>query len=286
MKKTIRAVLVPERNIFNQHIKYNYMCDYVCAVMPVKFNFGVMKDYRDTLAALYDGDAEVAVLGSFLMAHGIIKHGFIPLVRPVWESGESTYKSVIFARKDSGLTRDLSTWKGRSFTFANKHTSAGYFYPLYLLKKNGVGMEPEKFFSVMKIAGSHDAAIWMVSNGFAEIGAAKNTVFEETMKKNPDLGNIIDVLYVGGKFPDATFAVSPAMEPELREQLRDTLLNMDKTPGGLKALKKFGARKFIPCELKDYDTVLDVVAAAGFDISTIDVVDHSPKKQDTEGGRP
>lgn len=284
--RNIRAVLVPERNIFNQYIKYNYMSDYISAHMPVKFHFKVMKDYRDTLDALYDGDAEVAVFGSFLMAHGIIKHGFIPLVRPVWKSGDSYYGSVIFTRAGSGVTGDLSTWKGRSFAFANKHTSAGFFYPMYLLKTKGSVKTPEKFFSNMMIAGSHDAAVWMVSNGFADIGAAKNTVFDETMRKNPELEGVIKVLYTGGRFPDATFAVPPEMDPDLRQQLRETLLEMNESPRGREVLEKFGARKFIPSEVKDYNTVLDTVAGAGFDIRTIKVVKHSLRKQDTKGKGP
>ncbi len=278
VKKNIQVVLVPERNIFNQQSKYMTMCDYICSILPVKLEFHVLKDYEDVMEALENGEAEAGVLGSFLMVHGMTRHGFIPLVRPVWKSGESNYHSVIFTKVGSKVTKDIKTWEGRSFAFANRHTSAGFFFPLYIMRSEGIKKEPWDFFSEMMRTGSHDAALWTVSNGLADIGAAKNTVFQETMRKNPELNEIIEILYAGGKFPDATFAVTAGMDPAIREALKQTLLEMHNSPEGRKVLDKFGAKKFIPSPPEDYNGVLEVVEKAGFDIDKISIVDHLNRK--------
>lgn len=284
--KTIEVVLVPERNIFNQQNKYMIMCDYVCSILPVNIEFHVLGDYEEVMGVLEEGGADAGVLGSFLMAHGLISHNFLPLVRPIWDSGESTYQSVIFTRADSPVTKDVKTWENRSFAFANRHTSAGFFYPIYLLRSRGIKEDPWSFFSEMKRTGSHDAALWMVSNGLADIGAAKDTVFRETIRKNPGLNDIVRVLYVGGKFPDATFTVTSRMDPALRESLKQTLLEMHNSPEGRRVLKRFGARKFIASPAGDYDTVVEVVKKAGFDIEKIKVVDHLERKLKRKGGQP
>jgi len=270
----LRVVLVPERNIFNQQAKYMNVCDFVCSVIDVTLNFRVLKNYGEVMSALEGGEAEIGVLGSFLMLHGITNHDFVPIARPVWNSGESTYSSVIFSRVGSGVTKDVRTWRGKSLVYANRHTSAGYYYPLYVLKIKGVKTKPEKYFSVMNESGSHDAALWMVSNGLADVGAAKNTVFFETMEKNPELEDMIEILYVGGKFPDATFAVTSKVGSFVRNSLQRALLDMHNHPEGRRALDKFGAKKFIPSDIKDYDTVMVVVDGAGFDIEKIIVADH------------
>ncbi len=271
----LRVVLVPERNIFNQQAKYMNVCDFVCSVIDVTLDFGVLKNYGEVMYALESGEAEIGVLGSFLMLHGIANHDFVPIARPVWNSGESTYSSVVFSKVGSGVTKDVRTWMGKSFVYANRHTSAGYYYPLYLLKMNGVGTKPEKFFSAMNEAGSHDAALWMVSNGLADVGAAKNTVFFETMNKNPELKDMIEILYEGGKFPDATFAVTSKVGSLVRNSLQQALLDMNTHPEGRKALDKFGAKKFIRSDIADYENVKIVVDGAGFDIEKVSVTDHS-----------
>ncbi len=284
--KKIKVVLVPERNIFNQQNKYMIMRDYISSILPVNIEFNVLKDYEEVMEVLEIGEADAGVLGSFLMVHGMVNHDLIPLARPVWNSGESVYRSVIFARVNSPVTKDIKTWEGRSFAFANRHTSAGFFYPLYLMRANGIKKDPWDFFSEMKQAGSHDAALWMVSNNLADIGAAKDTIFRETMRKNPELEDLIKVLYTGGKFPDATFAVISSMDPALRESLKQALLGMHNSPEGRKVLDKFGARKFIPSPREDYNAVLDVVAKAGFDINKITVVDHLGRKLKRKGKLP
>ena len=96
----LRVVLVPERNIFNQQAKYMNMCDFVCSVNDVTLDFGVLKNYGEVMHALESGEAEIGVLGSFLMLHGIARHDIVPIARPIWNSGEPTYSSVIFQEWD------------------------------------------------------------------------------------------------------------------------------------------------------------------------------------------
>jgi len=285
-EKKIKVVLVPERNIFNQQSKYLTMRDYISSILPVNIEFHVLKDYEEVMEVLEIGEADAGVLGSFLMVHGMVNHDLIPLARPVWNSGESVYQSVIFTRVGSTVTKDIKTWEGRSFAFANRHTSAGFYYPLYLMRANGIKKDPWDFFSEMKEAGSHDAALWMVSNNLADIGAAKDTIFRETIRKNPELEDLIKVLYTGGKFPDATFAVTSSMDPALRESLKQALLGMHNSPEGIEVLDEFGAKKFIPSPQDDYSTVIDIVEKAGFDINKISVVDHLGRKLKRKGKRP
>jgi len=171
------------------------------------------------------------------------------------------------------VTRDIATWKGRSFVFVGPHTSGGYFFPLSLLRSNGV-KEPGEFFSNIRFAGSHDAAVWMVANGIAEIGAAKNTVFKEFIKRKPELGEKIEILYTGGHFPDSTLVVSAETPRKIRESLRAVFLRMDSHQEGQEVLKMFGALKFMKTSPDEYDGVRQVVKESGYEISNIRVLDN------------
>ncbi|UCF88947.1 MAG: phosphate/phosphite/phosphonate ABC transporter substrate-binding protein [bacterium] len=271
-KETFRIVLVPERNIFEQQRKYRKLCDYTCTLLPLDITFDVLKGYEEVLLALKEGKANGAFMGSFVAAYGIDNYGFVPLVRPVWPSGESHYSSYIFKRSDLPLTRDIANWKGRSFVFSGPHTSAGYYFPLSLLRSNGVA-EPGEFFSSVQFAGSHDAALWMVANDMADLGAAKSTIYLEFTKRNPELGEKVEVLYSGGRYPDATLVVLPSIPREVRESLRSVFLTMDTNPEGRETLRMFGALKFINTQPGDFDGVRQVVEGSGMKIDQIRLLD-------------
>ena len=273
--RTLRFILVPERNIFRQEEKYRKLCDYLCShLSPVKVLFEVAKSYEEVMSQMEDGRAQGGVLGSFLAVHGMEKHGFVPLVRPVWLSGDSYYRSYVFKKTGSGLTRDISTWKGKSIAMANRSTSAGFFFPMALVKTGGID-DPEAFFSKLFFTGSHDASIWMVAKGLADLGAAKNTVFDETMKIKPELGGQVEILYSGGHFPDDTVTVIREVPSALREKIIEVFLHMDATAEGREVLKRFGARRFIPSPPADYADVIKIVKAGGFDLQKLKVVEHA-----------
>ncbi len=272
-RKTFRIVLVPERNIFEQQRKYQNLCDYTCELLPLDVRFDVLKGYKEVLSAMKEGRADGAFMGSFVAAYGIDNYGLIPLVRPVWPSGESHYRSYIFKRSGLPVTRDIATWKGRSFVFVNPSTSAGYFFPLSLLRNNGV-KEPGEFFSRIQFAGSHDAAVWMVANDIVDIGAAKNTVFKEFIKRKPELGEKVEILYAEGHYPDSTLVVRADLPKEMRETIRMVFLRMDSQPEGQEVLKMFGAMKFVKTSPDEYGEVRQVVRESGYKMSTMKLLDN------------
>ncbi len=272
VKKSFRIVLVPERNIFEQQRKYQNLCDYACEQLPLNITFEVLQGYKEVLLAVKEGKADGAFMGSFVAAYGIDNYGLIPLVRPVWPSGESHYSSFIFKRSGLPVTRDIATWKGRSFVFVGPHTSAGYFFPLSLLRSYGV-VEPGEFFSRIQFAGSHDAAVWMVANDIVDIGVAKNTVFKELIKRKPELGERVEILYTGGHYPDSTLVVRADMAVEIRESMRTVFLRMDSQSEGLEVLKMFGALKFMNTSSGEYDEVRQVVKGSGYEMRTMKLLD-------------
>lgn len=272
-ERTLRIVLVPERNIFAQERKYRNMCDFLCAELPGNVSFEVLKSYRDVMRQMESGQAQAGFLGSFIGLHGIVMHGFIPLVRPQWPDGESTYSGVVFTTAASEVTGDVATWQGKTIAMVSRHTSAGFFYPMALVRNAGY-KEPEKFFRRQLFAGSHDGAVWMVAKGLADLGAAKNTIFDETLNRKPELKDQIKILSSGGAFPDSTLMVRPDVPETMRKALKNTLLGLSSSERGKRVLEKFGAQRFVEADVTDFDSVMTLVKQAGYDINDINVIDH------------
>ena len=89
---------------------------------------------------------------------------------------------MIFVRKDSGID-DAADMAGKRFAFVDKATTAGYLLPLNYFKDKGIENYRE-YFSETYFTGTHEDAIYDVLNRRADIGAAKNTVFDRLALKD------------------------------------------------------------------------------------------------------
>ena len=132
----------------------------------------------------------------------------------------------------SGITADPKTWKGKRVALVNKVTTAGYLYPLSLLRHSGYQGDPERYFKQMTFTGSHDAAILAVFNGEADFGACKNTVFEEYMPAAPrDPARRSPCSTSPPQVPSNGLGVRPDLDPRAQAKLREALLGMHATRG-------------------------------------------------------
>ena len=107
----------------------------------------------------------------------------------------------------------------------------------------------------------------------ADIGAAKNTVFEGFTKRKPELRDKLEILYTGGYFPDSTLVVSADLPLEVRESIREVFLRMDSQQLGKEVLKMFGAKKFVRTTSDEYADVRQVVTGSGYNIKTLVILE-------------
>ena len=106
-------------------------------------------------------------------------------------------------------------------------------------------------------------------NRNADVGVAKNTVYDALKKENPRIDAELKILATSPEFPSHGFFMREALPAEVREKVRKALLAMHEDPAGQLALEKFGAVKFIPMNThEDYRAVFDTVRRAGIDLKT------------------
>jgi phosphonate transport system substrate-binding protein len=263
----ITIALLPERNIFAQKKHYRYLEDYLAAAIGRPVAFKLLDSYQAIFAEILLHRVDGAFFGSMNGAIAQIRGGVEMLVRPVDLNGVSTYAGYIFARRDSGITKNPATWKGKSVAFVNKVTTAGYLFPLALLRHAGHTGAPERYFKKIDFAGSHDAAIHAVLSGATDIGACKNTIYEEYAKLHPEVQRTLVVLAVSAEVPSDGFGVHPDLDPEVKRRLREALLAMDSREDGRDVLRQFQAQRFIATTLKDYEPVFTMARQAGIDLT-------------------
>lgn len=265
--REITIALLPERNVFEQKKRYQPLERYLADAIGSPVTFKLLDNYQAIFAEVLDHRVDGAFFGSMNGAIVQIKGGVEMLARPVELSGVSTYTGYIFTRIDSGITKNPATWKGKSVAFVNKVTTAGFLYPLAVLRLAGYTGEPEKYFKKISFSGSHDAAILAVFNGEADLGACKNTIFDEYIRLHPEVRRSIAVLAISAEVPSNGLGVHPGLDPEVKRRLREALLSMNSSADGQRVLRQFQARRFVATALKDYEPVFTMARQAGIDLS-------------------
>ncbi len=263
-EKTLRFVLVPEKNIFEQRRRYKYITDYLSEKMDMNFIVEIMANYGDISEAFIEGKADAGFFGSFSYVLTHSKAGIEPLVRPVWPDNNSTYRGYVFVRKDSNI-KTVKDMKNKSLVLVDKATTAGYIFQLFYFKYYGIN-NIEDYFSRISFANSHDAAAWAVYAGEADIGGAKNHIFNGLMEEYPDFKEQMMVLFESPEVPSNGLAVRKDLNPAIKLRIKTLLLSLHESPEGQETLKNFGAIKFIGTSNDDYAVVYNMVKQLGIDL--------------------
>lgn len=255
-RTVMRIGVVPAVSVIKTIERYQPLMSYLSKKLNMKAQIVPLKDYGSIIEQMKSGDLEAGIHGSF-SAYVVQKRiEAIPIARPE-KDGVSTYEGYIFTRRDSGI-KSIADLKGKSFVYVSTKTSAGYLYPVYLLKASGY--DPKTFFGRSSFVDRQDLAVLAVLNGDAQAGAAKNTTYNELAKENPRINKEMIILTTSSvKFPEQAFVVQKSLDPSLAGKLKRVLLDMDKNPEGKEVLNKLKADRYIESPPSDW-TEIDKMA--------------------------
>lgn len=257
--------LLPEMNVFKQRKRFQPLVEHLSRETGVKVRLTLLSRYGNIVQRLSEEKVDAAFLGSFTGALAISQLKVEPLARPVNMDGTSTYHGYIFVRADSGIT-NAATMKGKTLALVERATTAGYVFPLAWLKHNGVA-DVEAHFAEHFFTGSHDAAVEAVLDGKADVGAAKNTIYEHVFRDHPDTTNALRIVASSPRVPSNGLCVSPGFPEKLKRDIRKALLGLHLTDEGRSVLSVLKAKRFVPTSRDDYAPVVEMAKEAGIDLS-------------------
>lgn len=260
---TIKIGIIPEQDVRKMAERYQPLAEY----LTKKLNFRVILVYLDNYGEVCDKfiykQLDAAFFGSFSYALTHVKAGVEPIARPDYH-GVSTYRGFIIVKEGSNI-RNAADMKGKRLALVHQATYAGYLYPLFYFKEQGI-KNPEEYFSKILFAESHDKAISEVLRGEADVACPKDLVYQRIVNDNPDLGRKLVILSVSEPVPSNTLCVRKDLEPALKNKLKDALLNLDNDEEARPALEALGADKFIETKDSDYQHLYSTIDALGIDL--------------------
>ena len=209
------------------------------------------RTYLEVNDLVEKGEVDLAFVCTSAYVEGHDEFGMELLVAPQVD-GESVYYSVLIVPADSD-TEDMADLKGKVFAFTDPISLSGRMYPTYLVQE--LGYTPEDFFSRTFFTYSHDDAVHAVANKLADGAAVDSLVYAFAVSRDPSLAEKTRVIHQSPPFGIPPVVVSPALRPQLKEELQNILLDMNQDPDGRAALAAIGVEKFVLLDDSAYNDV-------------------------------
>lgn len=256
--------LIPEQNIFKQFEHYLPLAEYVEKRTGIKIELTILSRYGDIIDRFTQRGMEGAFFGDLTGALAIRKLSVKPLVKPIRVDGSTSVHGYIIVRKDSGIN-SVADMKGKVIAFVDRATVTGYLFPVVYLRENGV-KDIKTFFTEHYFTGSHDAAVYAVLDGRADIGCVKDSIFKNMIKNDPSIKDELKIIATSPAMPESTLCVKDDLPENIIKILKETLLNMNRDEEGIKILKRMGLQRFSEAKEDDFKPVFMMLKSAGYDI--------------------
>jgi phosphonate transport system substrate-binding protein len=169
------------------------------------------------------------------------------------------YKSMIIVKADSPI-KTLKDLKGKKIVWQDVTSAAGYVYPAYMLKKEG--LDPDKDITGITVKG-HDKAVLAVLNGEVDAAAIFQDARTLVMKDYPDVFTQTRALGFSEKIPNDTISVRPDMDVDWKKKIQQAFIDIGKDPEGQKIISDVYSHKgYVVSE----DTTFDIVRTVSKEI--------------------
>lgn len=151
--------------------------------------------------------------------------------------------------------------EGTAVSFVEQTSSSGYIFPATIFLTQGIN--PEEDIDAV-FAGSHDASVIAVCEGQAEVGVSFDDARIDAVT-DCDVANEVVVFAYGPEIPNDGVAVSGDLPEELREQIKQALLDYAETDEGAEVLESiYNITAFTEPNLDSLDIIRQAVEELGY----------------------
>ena len=238
---------------------------YLEPFMGVPIEGFVTLDYGSAIEAMRSKQADLATIDplAFMMAHERI--GAKPLLLEIYSSGQSTYHSSIWVRRDSGI-RKLEDLKDKSIAFADQVDMSGHLLPrdIFVQRKLIFGRQLKgKFFQQIYFAGGDEQAIRSVLNKFVD--AAGISQYAYLLLRPEERAQVMTIAH-SIESPAHLLMARRGLSNGICDRIKRALMALDVArPKDKRILDKlYGVQGFAEAKLSDFAEVAKVAARYGF----------------------
>lgn len=251
LRAAVGAMISPKETYSLYHELFQYLSERVGRQLV----FVQRKTYEEVNALFGSRELDVGFVCSGPYASGGEEHDFELLATPEVD-GSHFYRSYLIVGKDSPF-RSLEDLQGRSFAFTDPDSNTGYTVPLYWLHQEG--LSAKEFFSSTMFTYSHDNSILAVARGLVDGACVDSLIWEYLAATTPEITDKTRIIRISDPFGIPPIVASRHLDPSVRQELRDALLQMHLAPQGQEILRKLMIERFILPEDAWYDSIREMM---------------------------
>jgi phosphonate transport system substrate-binding protein len=247
LRIAVSAMISPKETL----AYYKEILDYLGKKLKMPVELVQRETYAEVNDLMERREIEVGFVCAGPYLDGKRKFGMELLVAPVVH-GETVYYSYLIVHKDSPL-RNFEELRAKSFAFTDPNSNTGCLVPRYELAK--IKETPDSFFGKYIFTKSHDNSIKAIAEEVVDAAAVDSLIWEYANAINPEFTSQTKIIKKLGPFGIPPVAVHPNCDPEMKEEIKQILLDMDKDEDGRRILGKIFIDKFIIIDDSQYDSV-------------------------------
>ena len=227
----------------------NYLNKYLNVNSQIK----VMPDSNTLINELKNGSIQLGFVTNPVDYINIKKQvNITPIVKPK-KDGESTYKSYILVRKDSGIN-NLNDLKGKTFAYCDKCSLSGYIFPDLLIKSK-LKISIESFFSKFyKTPKAYDS-ILAVYYKQADATAVSDLTYDASYTIQPRLKIALKTIEVSEPYEYGPFFHNNVKDHSRLERFKNELINMENNLEANQILMLLRISGYTPAKDSDYHKI-------------------------------
>jgi len=214
-----------------------------------KVNVVNFSDTGEQLRALRNGQLHITALSTGTVPTGVNAHGFVPVCTLGQADGTYGYTMKIIVPAKSPIKK-VEDIRGHRMTFTRPRSNSGYKAALVLLMDEH-NMQIERDYA-WGFSYGHDNSIRRVAAHEFEAAAVASDLLDRMVGRGEIAADAIRSIYESEKFPPGAIGYAYNLMPDLREGIREVLLNFDWSGTGLeKEFGPSGAAQFVAISYKD-----------------------------------
>ncbi len=250
LRAAIAGVLSPTKTL--EH--YQDLLSYMGQQLNQEVKLFLKPTYAEINDLVRGERVDVAFVCSLAYVEGNQDFGMELLVAPQMY-GETVYYSYLIVPAASTAT-SLSDLKSASFAFTDPLSNSGHLAPTYQLSL--LEEVPVSFFGNYIFTYSHDNSIATVASKLVDAAAVDSLIYDQMVEEEPVLATKVKVIARWGPYGIPPVVVNPALNSQLKQQLRNLFIHLHESDEGSKILGNLNIEKFVIVPDAMYDSIREI----------------------------
>jgi len=218
--ETLRIGILPDQDPETLRRRFAPILKYLSVTLQIPCELRIPESYEHMLELFHKDQIDLGYFGGYSFIDARQQDRAVPLVM---RRIDTRFTSLFLVNANS-TAQKLEDLQGKSIGFGSPLSTSGHLMPRYFLLQ--MKMEPEEYFSRVTYSGTHDKTVYWVRDGVIDVGAANANTVRSMLSRNLIGADEIRILWETPPYADYVWAIKPAIDENIRRNIRDAFLEL------------------------------------------------------------